>query len=95
MGSEMCIRDRINPVVSSVSFIFAEAAASLPFSGLMGFGAYEGAFSIIMKATNNIIPAEITVVFVVHLITQIVGYTIGILGALAFVISNRKQTTRL
>jgi len=64
----------IDPLITSVSFILAEATASLPISGLMGFGAYEGAWSIIMKMSESRIPATLSLALIVHVLTQVVGY---------------------
>lgn len=72
------------PVV--VAFVAAEASASLPFSGIMGFGAYEGAWTLIFSATQVKIPSVPSVILVVHLITQIVGYSVGLLGLGAFLV---------
>ncbi len=79
-------REDINLAISSVSFILAEATASLPISGFMGFGAYESAWSIIMKLGGNKIPATLSLALIVHLLTQVVGYTIGLVGAIAFLL---------
>ncbi len=75
----------IDPLITSVSFILAEATASLPISGLMGFGAYEGAWSIIMKMSESRIPATLSLALIVHVLTQLVGYTVGLVGAIALV----------
>ena len=66
------------------AFISAEAAASLPLPTFMSFGTYEGggmlAFSVLGFA-----PADILMImFAIHLISQIVDYTLGGLGLLGY-----------
>ena len=73
------------------AFISAEAAASLPLPTFMSFGTYEGggmlAFSVLGFA-----PADILMVmFVIHLISQVVDYTLGGLGLLGFVLVTGKK----
>jgi len=72
----------LSPLGSFAVFVVSEASASLPISGLMGFGVYEGVWSTLFSyACGNIcdgLPAT-TIAFSVHLITQIIGYGIGIL----------------
>jgi len=71
-----------------IAFVAAEASASLPISGVMGFGAYEGVWAYLMadacgaacSALNGVVIA-----FMVHVITQVFGYSIGFLG-LSFVL---------
>lgn len=84
--------EEIGPLASSLGFISAEAAASLPISGFMGFGAYEGTFSIINKAVGGLIPDNVSTIFIVHLVTQVVGYSFGAIGALAFALYRRQAT---
>ena len=72
------------------AFISAEAAASLPLPTFMSFGTYEGggvlAFSVLGFA-----PADILMLmFVIHLISQVVDYTLGGLGLLGFVLVTKK-----
>ena len=72
------------------AFISAEAAASLPLPTFMSFGTYEGggmlAFSVLGFAAADIL----MVMFVVHLISQLVDYTLGGLGLLGFVLVTGK-----
>lgn len=74
------------------AFISAEAAASLPLPTFMSFGAYEGggmlAFSVIGFAAADIL----MVMFAVHLISQVVDYTLGGLGLLGFVMVTGKNS---
>jgi uncharacterized membrane protein YbhN (UPF0104 family) len=56
----------------------AEMAASLPVSGLGGFGAYEGAWSLVFRLLG--FPAEIAMATGVshHLFSQVYGYLLGL-----------------
>lgn len=73
------------PVV--VAFIAAEAGASLPVSGIMSFGAYEGAwsavFSLVCRGPCESVPPA-AVALAVHLVTQLLGYSLGIIAGLCF-----------
>ena len=73
----------VNPLLTAAAFIGAEASASLPISGLMGFGAYEAAWSIIFSLGNLSISSIPSVIFAVHIITQVVGYSLAALGLAA------------
>jgi len=79
--------DELNPLITSISFICAEASASLPISGIMGFGAYEGIWEIVFKQSSVKIPSLSSVIFLVHIISQVVGYFIAIICLLSFSIS--------
>ncbi|MDR3088785.1 MAG: lysylphosphatidylglycerol synthase domain-containing protein [Desulfobulbaceae bacterium] len=61
----------------------AELAASLPISGIAGFGAYEGAWSLVFQLLGY--PEKVAALTGVshHLLTQVYGYA---LGALAFLL---------
>ncbi|MEN8233088.1 MAG: lysylphosphatidylglycerol synthase transmembrane domain-containing protein, partial [Thermodesulfobacteriota bacterium] len=60
----------------------AELAASLPVSGIAGFGAYEGAWTLVFKLFGY--PEQIALLTSVshHLITQIYGYLLGVIALL-------------
>lgn len=60
----------------------AELAASLPISGIAGFGAYEGAWTLVFKLFGY--PEQIALLTSVshHLITQIYGYSLGAMALL-------------
>ncbi len=76
----------VSPLLSSTAFVAAEASASLPISGLMGFGAYEVAWSTIFSVNNLEIPSITSVILVVHIITQVVGYSFALLGIALFLV---------
>lgn len=80
----------VPPLVSIASFITAEASASLPVSGLMGFGAYEGSWSWALGAFGIQIPGIIKVALLVHVITQVRAYSLAAIAMVAlFVIELR------
>lgn len=76
----------ISPLLSTTAFIGAEASASLPISGLMGFGAYEAAWSAIFSISSLDIPSIPAVILAVHVITQVLGYSLAIIGLFIFLI---------
>ncbi len=55
----------------------AEMAASLPISGIAGFGVYEGAWSLVFQLLGY--PEKFAVLIGVshHLVTQVYGYSLG------------------
>ncbi len=73
---------------SLLSFLSAEASASLPMSGLLGFGAYEGVWSMVFsslcKELCAVIPSIPSVALAVHLITQVVAYVVGGIALILF-----------
>lgn len=79
----------------TVAFIAAEAGASLPISGIMSFGAYEGAwtavFSSVCRGPCEAIPVA-AVALAVHLITQVVGYSIGMAAAACFLLRELRKS---
>lgn len=81
-------------LITSVAFIAAETSASLPVSGLMGFGAYEGAWSAVFFLSGVNLPSTSSVIFAVHIITQVVGYTFGCLGLVGFFIIRMRQSKK-
>ena len=64
-------------------FVAAEMAASLPISGLAGFGAYEGAWSLVFQLLGYSEKISALTSVSHHVLTQIYGYSIG---ALAFLL---------
>lgn len=70
---------KFNPIQSTLAFIFAEASASLPASGIMGFGAYEKTWCALMN-----IPGTVSVIFTVHIISQLVNYFLSGMCCLIF-----------
>jgi len=70
----------------------AEFAASLPISGIAAFGAYEGAWALIFSLLG--FPRELAVSTGIshHLITQIYGYSLGILALILLMIPGIGKT---
>ncbi len=74
----------ISPLIATTAFVFAESSASLPMSGIMGFGAYEGVWSLVFSFSGVALPSIQSVILVIHLITQVVGYSLGFLALAIF-----------
>ena len=66
------------------AFISAEAAASLPLPTFMSFGTYEGGGLLAFSMQGFAAADTLIVMFVIHLISQVVDYTLGGLGLLGF-----------
>ena len=81
----------ISPLLTATAFIGAEASASLPISGIMGFGAYEAAWSLVFSLSKVEIPSIRSVIFAVHIITQVVGYAVALLGLGVFLIREARS----
>jgi uncharacterized protein (TIRG00374 family) len=74
------------PGVSLLGLLTAEFAASLPISGIAGFGAYEGAWAYTFSLLGiDLRMAEMTA-FSHHLFTQAYGYSIGIISLLILLV---------
>lgn len=58
--------------------VAAEFSASLPFSGIAGFGLYEAVLSGILKSLGLELSHSLIISFGVHLITQTVDYSLGL-----------------
>jgi len=55
----------------------AELAASLPISGIAGFGAYEGAWALVFQLLGYSEQLAVLTSISHHLITQVYGYSLG------------------
>ncbi len=76
----------LDPGISLIGLLSAEFAASLPISGIAGFGAYEGAWAFTFTLLGiDLRIAEMTAVSH-HLFTQVYGYSIGIASMLILLI---------
>lgn len=84
----------IGLLLSTTAFIGAEASASLPISGIMGFGAYEAAWSAIFSVTSVKLASVPSVILAVHVITQVVGYSLAIIGLFLFLIDEFRSRSR-
>ncbi len=74
----------IHPALTMIAFIVAEASASLPISGLMGFGAYESSWALVFSLSHVSVGSPLQVSLVVHLITQIKSYSLALGAMLCF-----------
>ena len=85
--------DPINPFVAFVAFLSAEASATLPIGGLMGFGTYEAAWTLVFHLARIELPKELVLAIglSIHVVTQLFAYTIGVI-CLLLVASNREET---
>jgi hypothetical protein len=63
-----------------ICFVAAEAASTLPASGLLGFGAYEGGWAVIFKYLALKPLPVFSVIFAVHVITQVVALFLAVVG---------------
>ncbi|HMO50577.1 MAG TPA: lysylphosphatidylglycerol synthase transmembrane domain-containing protein [Kiritimatiellia bacterium] len=77
-----------------LGFCAAEMAASLPISGIGGFGAYQGAWSLVFILLG--FPAEMAKTTSVshHVFSQMYGYAIGLIGLLAILMVSARKPTR-
>jgi len=69
----------------------AELAASLPISGIAGFGAYEGAWALVFQLLGY--PERIAVLTSIshHLLTQVYGYSLGAFALLILLLPMFKK----
>jgi uncharacterized protein (TIRG00374 family) len=66
--------------------IVAELSASLPISGIAGFGAYEGAWSLVFQLLGYSEKLSIVTSVSHHLITQVYGYGLGAVAVLVLLL---------
>lgn len=85
---------QLHPGLVVSAFVSAEAAASLPISGIMGFGAYEGVWSLVFSAAKLQIPSTLQLSFAVHVITQIKAYSLAVVAACWFFWWDLRQQNR-
>lgn len=79
------------PARAFLGFCAAEMAASLPISGLAGFGAYEGTWALVFRLLG--FPESMAHVTAIshHLVTQAYGYGMGLVSlSLLMVITRRR-----
>jgi uncharacterized membrane protein YbhN (UPF0104 family) len=65
------------------ALLAAEATASLPVSGIAGFGAYEGVMMATLRGAGLASTQAALIPFGLHLITQTIDYTLGALALVA------------
>jgi len=73
----------------------AEFSASLPISGIAGFGAYEGAWALVFQLLGYSKKIAILTSISHHLVTQIFGYSLGAIALLLLLLPyfNRNNRT--
>ena len=85
----------LNFGLSTLAFVSAEAAASLPASGILGFGAYEVVWATVFSAAGFDLSSPVSIIFQIHILTQVFGYFIGFSGLLAFILATRGKKSNL
>lgn len=73
------------------ALIAAEATASLPVSGIAGFGAYEGVMMATLSAAGLGPQQAALLPFGLHLLTQTIDYTLGSLCLFRLSLINKEQ----
>ena len=73
-----------------VGLCSSEMAASLPFSGFLGFGAYEGTWAFVFNSLGFTKSVAIETGIAHHLITQFTGILFGLIGLITL-LSLRKE----
>jgi uncharacterized membrane protein YbhN (UPF0104 family) len=73
------------------ALIAAEATASLPVSGLAGFGAYEGVMMAVLTGAGLELKQAALLSFGLHLLTQSIDYSLGGLALIRLSWLKRKQ----
>jgi uncharacterized membrane protein YbhN (UPF0104 family) len=85
------VTEKLSFAVVLFALVAAEASASLPISGLAGFGAYEGVMMLTLRQAG-LDPTQAALLPVtVHLITQAIDYTLGSLALLRLSLKNRRR----
>lgn len=77
-----------------VAILLAEVAASLPVSGIAGFGAYEGVWATVFQLQG--FPEKVASLTAIshHLFTQVYGYGIGVLALLLLILPTFRISSR-
>ena len=75
-----------NPLTSTIGILSAELAASLPISGIAGFGAYEGAWTATFSLLGFSPDVASLTAIAHHLFTQAYGYGLGALALLVLLL---------
>ncbi|MHB8810781.1 MAG: flippase-like domain-containing protein [Desulfobulbaceae bacterium] len=72
----------------------AELAASLPISGIAGFGVYEGAWTLVFQLLGYSERIAALTSISHHLLTQVYGYSLGALALLVLLLPVFKRETK-
>jgi lysylphosphatidylglycerol synthase-like protein len=73
------------------ALVAAEATASLPISGIAGFGAYEGVMMAVLLGSGLAATQAALIPFGLHLLTQTVDYTLGGLALVILSLTTRPE----
>ena len=73
------------------ALVAAEATASLPVSGIAGFGAYEGVMTATLRQAGLSAGQAAMTPFGLHLTTQALDYSLGGLALLYLSLANRRK----
>ena len=83
-----------NPLQAVVALISAEAGASMPLPGFMGFGAYEAAGMLAMVALGANQAAAFAILLSLHLLSQVMDYGVGVVALITFFMTTRTMLFR-
>jgi uncharacterized membrane protein YbhN (UPF0104 family) len=85
------VQQRLSLGLVLFSLVAAEASASLPISGLAGFGAYEGVMMFVLRQAG-LEPSQASLLPVtLHLITQSIDYSLGSLALWRLAVLGRRR----
>lgn len=73
----------------------AELAASLPISGIAGFGVYEGAWAMVFQMLGYTEKLAVLTSISHHLITQVYGYSLGGIALLVLILPIFKEDVNM
>ena len=76
------------------ALVAAEATASLPISGLAGFGAYEGVMMATLGGAGLAVTQAALIPFGLHLLTQVIDYTLGGVALVALSLVKPRESER-
>ncbi|MBU1276669.1 MAG: flippase-like domain-containing protein [Proteobacteria bacterium] len=76
------------------ALVAAEATASLPISGLAGFGAYEGVMMATLRGAGLAATQAALIPFGLHLLTQVIDYTLGGVALVALSLIKPRESDR-
>lgn len=83
------------PIAGSLfGIVAAEVAASLPISGIAGFGIYEGTWAVVFERIGYSSELAQTTGVAHHLFTQLYGWLLGLVALLALFPGRRKGDTQ-
>ncbi len=75
-----------------VSLVAGEAAASMPIPAFMGFGSYELGATWMLKSAGYSLADTTVAVFLLHLLSQIMDYSMGFCGTLYCIFTRKAES---